>query len=279
MNTSRAKTVAALLVVALVAAVNPGMAGAQQVEELRLVEAEDISVVKPVEAGNLETSILLRTADTSVITVGDTAWVTVSIRGGRSVDNLRFTALVGQGGSVSYPANTVDHSGPYNGYDLDVKETDYVAFKVTIPDGVTERAAELKLSVTWTDSGKRFKGDTSVKIPLVQFDGAPYTLLTDKVDLTEKDNGWVTLSFAGLAPRVEQLEVSVSSPGDLDIYYPLETFTSLQGDALLEDGETDLARFRINEPSWGQTLDLEVTVKYLVGGVAETASHKIRVAA
>lgn len=222
-----------------------------------------------------KSSVKVRTKKTSAVTIGDTVWVTVSIRGKGNVENLRFTAELDVDGSVGYPANTVDHSGPYNGYDLKNKETDYVAFNITISDEVERRSAKMTLSYTWTNGGESFAGKASVKVPLVNFDGSPYTLLTDTVTLTEADNGWVALSFAGLAPRVERLEVSISSPSGLDVYYPLETYTSLAGDDLLEDGETDVARFRINEAHWGQTLELELQVRYQVAGESATATHSL----
>lgn len=222
--------------------------------------------------------IQVRTNKTAAVVKGDTAWVTVSIRGKQDVDDVRFTAKLSDG-TVAYPANTVDHSGPYNGYRLDKKETDYVAFQVTIPAGVDEKDLRLELDATWTHDGERMRGEESVRIPVVSYDGDPYTLVSDTATFSTTDPaaGWVTLSFAGLAPRVENFNVVVSDPAGLDIYYPRETFTSLAGDALLEDGETDVVRFRVGEAHWAAPMTVELVVDYEVAGVAAKALHTVAI--
>lgn len=223
--------------------------------------------------------IQVKTDKTAAVVTGDTAWVTVSIRGKENVDDVRFTATLSDG-SVAYPTNTVDHSGPYNGYRLDEKETDYVAFQLTIPAGLGQKSAELTLSATWTFDGVAMSGTESVKVPLVQFEGEPYSLVSDAVTFSTEDPaaGWVSVSFAGLAPRVEGFQVTVSDPGGLDIYYPLETFTSLAGDDLLEDGETDVVRFRMNESQWDSPVTAELEVRYTLAGVATRAFHTVTIA-
>jgi hypothetical protein len=102
-------------------------------------------------------------------------------------------------------------------------------------------------------------------------------VLTDTVAVTEADNGWVGISLTGLAPRVEGVQVRVVDPEGLDIYYPLETHTSLHGDDLLEDGETDDARFRVNESLWGQTSKVSVEVSYTLDGKDASIVHPVTI--
>ncbi len=235
------------------------------------------SAQAPPEEVKLTKSIQIRTSKTAAVVSGDTASLTVSIRAKNPVDDVRFTATL-EDGSVTYPANTVDHSGPYNGYEMDKKETDYVAFNVTVPAGVERKTSlGLELTATWTEDGKALTGTATVKVPVVPFNGDPFQVLTDTVAVTEADNGWVGISLTGLAPRVEGVQVRIVDPEGLDIYYPLETHTSLHGDDLLEDGETDDARFRVNESLWGQTSEVSVEVSYTLDGTDASMVHPVTI--
>ncbi len=218
----------------------------------------------------------IRTDSTAAVVVGDTAWVTVSIRGKEDLDDVRFTATLTDG-SVGYPANTVDHSGPYNGYRLDRRETDYVAFRVTIPEGFAAARAELALEASWTHGDQSMRGTETVAIPLVEYVGAPYSLVSTSVTLAPDADGWVEVGFAGLAPRLESFEVAVVDPPDLDVYYPHERFTSLAGDSLLEDGETDVVRFRLGESHWNALLDVQLEVRYQHQGAPQLANHPLSI--
>ena len=227
--------------------------------------------------GGKDGGIEVRTNKTAAVLGGDTAWVTISIRGKADVDDVKFVAKL-EDGSVAYPTNTVDHSGPYNGYDLDDLETDYVAFQLTT--GVPEKKRQmmqLELEATWTEDGETRSESYSVKVPVVTFSGEPYELVTDVVTVTEPDNGWVSLSLVGLAPQVQDIKVTIVDPSGLDVYYPAETFTSLHRDALLEDGETDEARLRINEAHWGETLNVNLRIDYTVAGSAGSRTHAVTI--
>lgn len=225
---------------------------------------------------DLKDSIQIRTNKTAAVLAGDTAWITVSIRGQADVDDLRFTATL-DGQPVAYPENTVDHSGPYNGYGLKEKETDYVAFQVTAPMVDKKADLPLEIQVTWTEDGSTRTGTETVKVPVVTFSGEPYELLADEVVLSEADNGWVRLGLAGLAPQLDDVRVTVTDPSGLTIHYPQETYTSLLRDARLENGETDEANFRLGEEHWGQSIAIELRVDYTLGGEAMTRTHQVTI--
>jgi hypothetical protein len=226
---------------------------------------------------NGNNGIQIRTKRTAAVVEGDTAWVTVSIRGRADLEDVRFTATL-DGETVEYPTNTVDHSGPYNGTGLKEHETDYVAFRVTAPSaGQDGRMAALVLSVTWTENGITLSDTHTLEVPVVAFTGEPYELVTNEVTAPEAANGWVSLGLTGMAPRVENVQVSIAQPEDLDLYYPAETFTSLHKDAVLEKGETDEARLRIGESHWGDTLTVEVQIDYTVEGTPGSRTHSVTV--
>ena len=253
--------IAFLALIALVSTLFATPAGAQSVEDVGLSDY-----------------MRIKTQKTSAVVIGDTAWVTVSLRGKRDIDDLRFTAyLENDEGTVAYPSNTVDHSGPYNGYQLDRRETDYVAFKVAIPADYGNNNIDLHFEATFTHNGRPKRGLDKVEVQLVEFDGRPYKLVSDDVSVSAATNGWVEVSFAGLAPRLETFEVVITDPLGLDVYYPRETFTSLNDDDLLEDGETDVVRFRLGEAHWTSATAAQIEVRYVFAGVPNRAVHKLTI--
>ena len=83
---------------------------------------------------------------------------------------------------------------------------------------------------------------------------------------------WVDIWYSGLAPRVEEFSLAIGDQSALDLTYPGDgSTTSLHNDALLEDGESDVARVLVDadgaEPGSHQ---LDLTVTYRVGGELRT---------
>lgn len=233
-----------------------------------------------IEEVRLNRYLSVRTDRTAAVTKGDTAWVTVSLRGKQTLEDLQVTATIDQDGAgVDYPANTETYSSTYADADLDRRETDYIAFKVTIPTEVDGRGrnVELEMTFTFTHDGDRLRGEDSVRIPLVEFDGSPFALTEDDIALPAAANGWVELPFTGLAPEVSDLRVAVENPIDLEIHYPAETHTSLARDAILEDGETDVARFRLGETHWVSPTKATIRVDYVLAGEAASETFDITI--
>lgn len=232
------------------------------------------------EEVRLNRYLSVRTDRTAAVTKGDTAWVTVSLRGKQNLEDLQVTATIDQdGAAVDYPANTDTYSSTYADADLDRRETDYIAFEVTIPTEVDGRGrnVSLEMEFTFTHDGDRLRGEDTVRIPVVDFDGSPFALTEDDIALPAAANGWVELPFAGLAPEVSDLRVVVEDPIDLDIRYPAETHTSLARDATLEDGETDVARFRLGEAHWAAPTDATIKVDYVLAGEAASETFDITI--
>ena len=261
------RTPIAVLVLALFASI-------LAIAPAQAAEGDDVEDVR------LSRYLNVRTSRTAAVTKGDTAWVTVSLRGKRDVTDLQVTAVIDQAGAaVSYPANTETFSSTYADADLDRRETDYIAFQVTIPTEVTGRGrnVDLEMEFTFTDDGDRLRGEETVTIPVVDFDGSPFALTDDDIALPAAANGWVELPFAGLAPEVSDFRIVVEDPPGLDIHYPAETHTSLARDALLEDGETDVARFRLGEAHWAAPSDATIRVDYVLAGEAATERFDITI--
>ncbi len=45
----------------------------------------------------------------------------------------------------------------------------------------------------------------------------------------------------------------------------------------LEDGETDQANLRLGEAHWGQTIDVEIRIDYVVDAEPLTRTHKVTI--
>ena len=250
------------------------LAGVLAVSPAQAAEGDDIEDVR------LGRYLNVRTNRTAAVTKGDTAWVTVSLRGKQDITDLQVTAVIDEAGAaVDYPTNTETYSSTYADADLDRSETDYIAFKVTIPTEVSGRGdrVDLELEFTFTHDDERLRGEDSVRIPLVDFDGSPFALSETDIDLPAAANGWVELPFAGMAPEVSDFRIVVEDPTGLDIHYPAETHTSLARDALLEDGESDVARFRLGEAHWGAPTDATIRVDYVLAGDAASETFDITI--
>lgn len=278
------QAVAALAVAGLLGALGAPGASAQGPVEVQPDSAEINQGISyrsdddsNARSGTRRYHIQVRTPKTSAVVEGDTAWVTVSLRGLVDVEDLRFTATLA-GEPVAYPENTVDHSGPYNGYALDRDEIDYVAFQITAPQiERTRQNIDFTLSATWTGEGERREGSLTIAVPVIEFSGEPYELVSDDITITEEANGWVKLAMAGLTPRIEDVKVSIVEPSGLDVHYPQESYTSLLRDAVLEDGETDEANLRLGEAHWGQTIDVEIRIDYVIDSVPLTRTHTVTI--
>ncbi len=78
---------------------------------------------------------------------------------------------------------------------------------------------------------------------------------------------WVDVDLTGLAPMVTY--ISMTASGVLDITYPgYGTSTSPHDDEVLEDGETDTARFRVDAGDTAPgTYELTTELSYTFEGV------------
>ena len=79
---------------------------------------------------------------------------------------------------------------------------------------------------------------------------------------------WLGVEWTGIAPVLDDVTMTVTAPAGAVITYPAEgSSTSLHYDSVLEDGETDIARFLVDasglEPG---THSIDVVVVYTKAG-------------
>lgn len=215
-----------------------------------LVVASVLAVgVAPAAADDDEGEIVLLTEEAAAITAGDTAWIALNwtAEDGPVGDvSVTLRKDPGKGVVVTYPTNTATWTGLMNGPTLDEAEIDFTALRVHVPSDFSPKKFKLDLEVSYTSDGERQTDKVKVDVPVVHYADGEHLVQHDASGMLAVDaSAWIAVDFTGLAPSVDDIRLTVT--GDLPIVYPGDrTFTSLHGDQLLEDGETDTARVRID---------------------------------
>lgn len=220
----------------------------------------------------------LQTRQTAAVTAGDTVWVSLLWLAEGDAENVRVVAeRLPRGVTVEYPSNTGDHSGPSTGSTLGDGELDYTALRLSVPYGT--KTFNFGAAVSWESDGKTHDRSTTVSVPVVDHEGGDVEQTTTRAVISAGEATWVDIWFAGLAPRIDGFSLSVTDHPGLDITYPGEgAATSLHNDALLEDGESDVARVLVDagdlEPG---TYVLDTNVGYEVDGQPATLAGTVEV--
>ncbi len=217
-------------------------------------------------------TIKLLTKETATVVAGDTVWVALNWTAEHgSVSNVSVVLAEQPEDEVevSYPTNTSTWTGLMDGHVLDLGEIDYTALQVFVPDTFEKNKAKLVLTVSYTNGqGEEIAEKVKVKVPVVQYtDGDHVAQHDSSTAMLEGGSTWVDVDLTGLAPVVT--DISMTASGVLDITYPgYGTSTSPHGDEMLEDGETDTARFRVDAGDTAPgTYELTTGLSYTFEGV------------
>ncbi len=169
----------------------------------------------------------------------------------------------------------VEYHDPGLGYaalqsddDLSANEVDTTSFTIRPTDKTPDDSFGLDLDVSWVWAGRRHEAVVRLDFEQRVDDGRPFLALTDSAIVPAVGDGsrnWVELAFLGLDADLRDFAVSIE--GDLPVYYPQSSFTSLHHNDVLEIGERDVARFWLDpsaiEPG---TYELTVRVEFTIGG-------------
>lgn len=217
-------------------------------------------------------SLELASSKTATVVAGDSSWVTLSWLGLTEVTDFEVRVEGSNGIEIAYPESTGDHTSPSNGSTLDRGERDYTAFRVTVPD--TARGNQrVTVTMSWTAYGEARSASTTIRIPTTQYKGQDLEILTDSASPNEA--GWVGVAYRGMAPSLPDFTVRVADDAGLSITYPRDAFTSLHGDSTLEDGETDVARFRIDDADEANGEVIVLETSYTRNGRTTVVEHKL----
>ncbi len=234
-----------------------------------------VGLAAPVHAqdDNGRSKIKLLTKDTAAVVAGDTAWLAVNwtAKNG-TVQNvaLELNDDPGDGVEVSYPTNTGTWTGLMNGHVLDESAIDYTAFQVHVPASFDAKKVKLEFEISYTDDRGDDQTDTvKIDVPVVHYTDGDHLVQHDaSATIPAGGSAWVDVDMTGLAPLTSEL--SLTADGALGIVYPGHgVATSLHGDHLLEDGETDTARFRVDTGDVAPgTYVLTTELTYVFAGAA-----------
>lgn len=249
---------------------------------LLVVLACVVLLLVPPAAAADKTEATLLTPETAAVIVGDTAWLALMWEATGDLRNFEVTVSEDGGAEIGYPLNTRDRAAPYHSVDLLDGEIDYTAIAFRYPEEAkSQKEAKLTVVATW-DGEKGLDSDKfKITVPLVVYDGDDLRRVTDTVSVQSGQVEWVEIAYSGLAPHLTGFSLTVDGPDGVGILYPGDgTATSLHSDATLQDGETDVARFRIDASAVEPGLfELGIVASYTRGDqnrqLAETISLEI----
>jgi hypothetical protein len=211
------------------------------------------STALPVSAApkpDLDNDVELTNYETAAIVAGDSAWIALNwVGAGGDAKNFQLVVKKPDAGvEVRYPDNTGTYTSLWADDTLSDGEYDFTAVHVTVPYGA---GGDIKLlfTLTYDHNGKPKTRSFNVRVPVIEYTGGEdlQQVTTSLGEVTVGESAWVGVSYAGLAPRLDDFKLTVTDAAGLPIVYPANgSSTSLHHNARLEDGETDIARFRVD---------------------------------
>lgn len=150
-----------------------------------------------------------------------------------------------------------------------------MALQVTVPANARGQAW-VDVSFTWTAYGEQRRASTKIRVPVVRYTGADYEIIDRTIRKGDNGDLWAEITYRGLAPSLQDFRVTVPDADGLDLYFPRRDHSSLNGDAELEDGETDFVRFRISEADAEKLSELAFVTEYQVGRESRGAKDSLR---
>ncbi len=227
------------------------------------------------DSGGDKGKVELKTKKTAAVVEGDTAWVALSWKA-KGTDATDFRIVVkteNDGVTIAYPVNTGSYSSLMDNDTLSASEIDFTSLRISVPYG--SRKVKLKITATWLQNGENQKKEYKVTVPVARFRGDDIAQATkDAGSVSAADPAWLEVEWTGLAPLLNDVEITVDGPRGAVITYPADrTFTSLYYNNSLEDGETDVARFLVDATALPPgSYSLKVEVSYTKAGRANSAT-------
>ena len=185
---------------------------------------------------------------------GQSGWTGVIWRAGDD-DLTGFSATVEApaGWGVTYPENRSTDTSLWDNDTLSADEVDFTAFRLTVPENTTapsSHSVEVSLNYSYLKNGKHEKVVNkrfTLAVPVVAPSDPAFNQLTTSLGQFSPDSQtWVDMSNEGRATAFD-FRLTVTDPAGATITYPNDgTSTSLNGDSVLEVGETDRASFRLD---------------------------------
>ncbi|MGZ5383583.1 MAG: hypothetical protein ACXW1Y_02265 [Acidimicrobiia bacterium] len=242
-----------------------------------------VSTASPAAAGpkpDVDKDVELTNYETAAIVAGDSAWIALNwVGGGGDAQNFQLVVKKPDAGvEVRYPDNTGTYTSLWADSTLSDGEYDFTAIRVTVPYDAG-RDIKLLFTLSYDHAGGQKNRSFNVRVPVVEYAGGE-----DLKQVTESlgevalgESAWVGVSYAGVAPRLDDFQLTVTDAGGLSIVYPADgSATSLHHNARLEDGETDVARFRVDAYGVGPgTYTIQIQAKYRKDATTATLAGSV----
>ncbi len=222
----------------------------------------------------------LKTKKTAAIVEGDTAWVAISWKAEKTdATNFEIAATTDVAGvTISYPDNTNPFSSLMGNDTLTANEIDFTSLLISVPYGISK--VKLKVVATWTQDGKNKSKDYKVEVPVAKFKGDDVAQATTDVGtVSGAAPDWIEVSWTGIAPILNDVQMTVSGPTGIVITYPQDrAFTSLMYDNILVGGETDYAAAYVDASALSPgNYTLDVTLTYSKGGAITSVTGQVTI--
>ena len=208
---------------------------------------------------------------------GSSEWVNLMWTTDVELPNVAVRVIEASDGlTVRYPSDG-DRSPLAVDPGLSVSEMDFTAVHFT---SSSAGALDATIEISWDDEdGGRSTSTFALSLSNAEYAGEDFAILTDAAvvgsDPEQPNANWIDLDYKGLSPTNTSMEMTVS--GDLPVYHPQESFTSLHHDGVLHAGEADVARVWFDpERVEAGTFTLVVNISYVnSSGVASSVSHEV----
>jgi len=229
--------------------------------------------------GAPKAKVELLTKKTAAIVEGGTSWVALSWTA-KKADATDFRVVAKsntRGVTIAYPTTTGDHTSLMDNDTLSDGEIDYTSLQISVPYG--SKDVKLTVEATWTSDGKTKNKNYKVKVPVAKFNGEDIAQSTDHAGSVPVGTPvWLGVDWTGIAPIVEDVQMTVSSPDGAVITYPENTgtYTSLHYNDTLDAGETDVARFLVDASNMDPgTYTLNLELSYTKGTDNKSVEGKV----
>ncbi len=232
-----------------------------------------VLLAAPAAAAPKGGDISLLTDSPGALTLGSAAWLPLVWESTKD-DVQNFTVVVDSvdtGISIAYPSEGTE-TGLWQDHILLKNEIDFTAIYIDVPADFSGTEITLNLTARFGKKNPNKSQSFSLVVPLVQHSGEDVAQVTsDLGTVAEGDAMWADIQFKGLAPVVTDFKVVVVDEAVVPYLLPQDTFTSLDGNAQLDKGESDVVRLYVDAATLGAgEYTIQIRTSWMFAGVAKS---------
>lgn len=185
---------------------------------------------------------------------GQSGWTGVIWRADdEDLTEFSVTVEAPPGWGVTYPENRVTDTSLWDNDTLSEDEVDFTAFRLSVPENTPApswRSVDVYVSYSYMKHGRKEKEENehfTLAVPVIAPANPAFSQVTGSLgEFAPDSRSWVDVLYKGRATAFD-FRLSVTDAAGAAITYPGDgTFTSLNGDSVLEVGETDRASFLLD---------------------------------